>query len=228
MEENILTGVGRIRRKTYWTRWLIIFLIQIGIAVVMPEMVGSGIIMLFISLLLSIFIILQGVKRIHDTDNSGWFILVPIYNLILMLTDGTEGPNRFGEDPKERPGPGTVKHEDGSIALESGLYPESSSQQGKLVNAIFAIVITDVAIICFWSLINLYATASGSYEIYTAFSMLITPLSILTTVLIPILGAVYTPNKKHKTIFIICAVVIGLYKIVQETGLLTFNSDFQF
>jgi uncharacterized membrane protein YhaH (DUF805 family) len=41
------------------------------------------------------------VRRAHDGDKSGWFILVPIYNIILcMFLDGTRGPNRFGPDPK--------------------------------------------------------------------------------------------------------------------------------
>jgi uncharacterized membrane protein YhaH (DUF805 family) len=40
------------------------------------------------------------VRRVHDSDKSGWFVLVPIYNLILMFLEGTKGPNRFGPDPK--------------------------------------------------------------------------------------------------------------------------------
>jgi len=42
------------------------------------------------------------IRRMHDVNKSGWFILVPIYNLILLLTDGTRGDNRFGSDPKGR------------------------------------------------------------------------------------------------------------------------------
>ena len=40
------------------------------------------------------------IRRVHDHDKSGWFVLIPIYNLILYLTEGTKGPNRFGPDPK--------------------------------------------------------------------------------------------------------------------------------
>ena len=40
------------------------------------------------------------VRRVHDQDKSGWFVLVPIYNLILMFLEGTRGPNQFGPDPK--------------------------------------------------------------------------------------------------------------------------------
>ena len=41
-----------------------------------------------------------GVRRMHDVNKSGWFILIPIYNLILCCTDGTQGPNQYGEDAK--------------------------------------------------------------------------------------------------------------------------------
>lgn len=47
------------------------------------------------------------VRRLHDTDRSGWSILfglIPIVGglilLIFYLTEGTRGPNRFGPDPK--------------------------------------------------------------------------------------------------------------------------------
>jgi len=50
--------------------------------------------------------ILSGVRRFHDKDKSGWFILISIIPIIgtiiimIMLSDkGTEGPNRFGKYP---------------------------------------------------------------------------------------------------------------------------------
>ena len=43
------------------------------------------------------------VRRMHDTDRSGWWILVPIAGLIFTFLPGTPGPNRFGPDPKQVP-----------------------------------------------------------------------------------------------------------------------------
>jgi hypothetical protein len=55
------------------------------------------------------FTIAQDVKRLHDVDKSGWFLLlalIPIVNFILglymLFADGTVGPNRYGADPKNR------------------------------------------------------------------------------------------------------------------------------
>lgn len=46
------------------------------------------------------------IKRLHDLDKSGWFLLlnlIPIVNwglsIYLLFFKGTEGPNRFGADP---------------------------------------------------------------------------------------------------------------------------------
>lgn len=45
------------------------------------------------------------VRRLHDIDYSGWWILisfVPVVGLIAIVwwaTKGTDGPNRFGPDP---------------------------------------------------------------------------------------------------------------------------------
>lgn len=47
------------------------------------------------------------VRRMHDQDKSGWWVLIGfvpfiggIWLLILYLIGGTRGPNRFGPDPK--------------------------------------------------------------------------------------------------------------------------------
>lgn len=37
-----------------------------------------------------------GVRRLHDTNRSGWWILVPIVNLVFLLQKSDPGPNRFG------------------------------------------------------------------------------------------------------------------------------------
>ena len=48
-----------------------------------------------------------GVRRLHDTDRSGWWLLgslVPLLNIVVLVflcLDGTRGPNRFGADPKQ-------------------------------------------------------------------------------------------------------------------------------
>jgi uncharacterized membrane protein YhaH (DUF805 family) len=40
-----------------------------------------------------------GVRRMHDVGKSGWYLLIPIYNLVLACTEGTPGSNQYGADP---------------------------------------------------------------------------------------------------------------------------------
>lgn len=54
------------------------------------------------------------IRRLHDTDKSGWFYLInfipfvgPIIMFVFYLMEGTRGPNRYGPDPKYPVHPGT-------------------------------------------------------------------------------------------------------------------------
>jgi uncharacterized membrane protein YhaH (DUF805 family) len=48
---------------------------------------------------LALFIpsIAVGCRRMHDVGRSGWFQLIPIYNLILALTPSNPGTNKYGD-----------------------------------------------------------------------------------------------------------------------------------
>lgn len=68
-------------------------------------MIGSRKGSTFLSNIYTIAVLLPsiavGVRRMHDVNKSGWYILIPFYNLFLALTEGTRGENQYGEDPKE-------------------------------------------------------------------------------------------------------------------------------
>jgi len=40
------------------------------------------------------------VRRMHDTDHRGWWMLVPIFNFGLIFSRGRQGENRFGPAPR--------------------------------------------------------------------------------------------------------------------------------
>lgn len=98
---------GRARRKEFWmfllVTWLLGILCMI-IASIIP-MVGM-VLYCIIALGLIIPNLAVAVRRLHDVNKSGWFLLlslVPIislYLLYLFIQDGTPGDNRFGPNPK--------------------------------------------------------------------------------------------------------------------------------
>jgi len=93
---------GRARRKEYWT--FVLFNFIIGLVLGFTKAIhGSNVSLLITIYQLAILIpsIAVGVRRMHDVNKSGWYLLIPIYNLVLTLTDGTRGDNKYGPDPKE-------------------------------------------------------------------------------------------------------------------------------
>lgn len=86
--QNYANFNGRASRAEYW--WFYLFVL---ITSLIP-IVG-----LIASLATLIPIIAAGVRRMHDVGKSGWFLLIPIYNLILACTEGQKGDNEYGADP---------------------------------------------------------------------------------------------------------------------------------
>ncbi|MGA5657491.1 DUF805 domain-containing protein [Rahnella contaminans] len=99
--KNYSTFSGRARRREYW--WFTLFngLISMGVTLIALLFGDDGI----ISTLYSLFALLPGlavmVRRNHDTGYSGWWILCPVFNLILMFFKSDPEDNRFGPYPAE-------------------------------------------------------------------------------------------------------------------------------
>lgn len=103
---------GRARRSEYWPFTLAVS-VPLAVLNVMAEMGGDsgGAAVLLLLMVLGFFLPLLAVqvRRLHDTNRSGWWALIgliPLVGLVVMLIftlqDGTVGPNRFGPDPKNR------------------------------------------------------------------------------------------------------------------------------
>jgi len=125
-EKSYFLTYGRIRRRVFFLRTLLIVGILIVSNIVMEfyfqeqfshwRDVGNGVVrnqgFLFwynvyfifnyfvLTTLLAIFFVVQSTKRMHDVNKSGWFILIPCYNIVLWFTKGTKEQNDFGLDPK--------------------------------------------------------------------------------------------------------------------------------
>ena len=97
------TFEGRARRSEYWYFYLFT-LIASFIAGFIDGMLGLSIISLAVTIGLIIPGIAAACRRMHDVNKSGWFMLIPFYNLFLAVSPGDVGPNRFGPDPKNESG----------------------------------------------------------------------------------------------------------------------------
>jgi uncharacterized membrane protein YhaH (DUF805 family) len=104
---------GRARRKEYWMFVLFTIIFAI-LAMIVDKLIGTtikglpyGAIYIIYSLAVLLPCLAVGVRRLHDTGRSGWFLfinLIPfvgfIWLLVLMCLDGTPGENKYGANPK--------------------------------------------------------------------------------------------------------------------------------
>ncbi|MGW3289388.1 DUF805 domain-containing protein [Streptomyces sp. NPDC001002] len=101
---------GRARRKEYWNFALfvgIIYVVLLVIALASKQSALLGLVGLFY---LGVLIpsLAVGVRRLHDTGRSGWWLLFgivpiagPITLLVFMCSDSAPGANQYGPNPKE-------------------------------------------------------------------------------------------------------------------------------
>jgi uncharacterized membrane protein YhaH (DUF805 family) len=93
---------GRSRRKEYF--YFLIFVLVASFAVgIYAGFTKTDVKILTAIIELGVFVpsLAVGVRRMHDTDHRGWWLLVPLVNLYFVFSKGQVGPNRFGNDPKQ-------------------------------------------------------------------------------------------------------------------------------
>ena len=121
---------GRARRMELWLFWLLLIGIQIVFSILIGMVAGptaavadptdpfavlngpaKALYGVFFLMMLALLIpsLAVSIRRLHDTNRTGWWLLlglIPFLGalvlLIFYLLDGTPGPNKYGPDPKGR------------------------------------------------------------------------------------------------------------------------------
>ncbi len=113
---NYANFSGRARRAEFWYYWLcnIIIIFALGLTSSLGvASSGLAIFSLFGFILMGFYLSLiiptlaVTVRRLHDTNKSGWYYfisLIPLIGgiilLVWLLSDGDRYTNNYGEDPK--------------------------------------------------------------------------------------------------------------------------------
>jgi len=107
---------GRARRSEYWLFFLfqvlvyipVIGVAAIGVAANGAKSQGPDVLVLAVILFFILPNITVTVRRLHDSDRSGFWYLIGalpliggIWLFVLTLLDGSSGENRFGPDPRD-------------------------------------------------------------------------------------------------------------------------------
>jgi len=95
---------GRASKSEYW--WFQLY----NAIIYVLTFVFQGDLTLLFSILIIVNIIpiwAAAVRRVHDSDKSGWMVLISVipiiglYVIVLLIQDGSKGKNRFGAKPKK-------------------------------------------------------------------------------------------------------------------------------
>ncbi len=107
--ENYANFSGRARRAEFWWTLLINWAIMVVLAIIGLAVLGDAGVALYLLYALATFIpsLAVGIRRLHDTGKSGWYLLIsliPFVGSIILLvffaSDGERGPNQYGPSPK--------------------------------------------------------------------------------------------------------------------------------
>lgn len=112
---------GRARRAEYWMFALFNWLMSWGFYILLvmmgatgertedlpPAALGLAAAYALFALAMAIPSLAVSVRRLHDVEKSGWWLLIGLFPglgalvlFIFFILEGTRGPNRFGDDPK--------------------------------------------------------------------------------------------------------------------------------
>jgi uncharacterized membrane protein YhaH (DUF805 family) len=104
--DHYATFSGRASRPAYWWWFLFSILVGIGANIIDAIIGSSGVISGLAALALLLPGLSVSVRRFHDINRSGWWILifiVPIVGFILWLVwftrEGDPGENQYGPPP---------------------------------------------------------------------------------------------------------------------------------
>lgn len=105
---------GRARRKEYWFFVLFNLIVSVVLSIIdgvigtFSAESGIGLLSGVYSLAVLLPAIGVSIRRLHDTNRSGWWLLIGLVPLVgaivlivFMVQDSTAGDNQYGANPKQ-------------------------------------------------------------------------------------------------------------------------------
>lgn len=100
---------GRARRSEFWFGYLAYLLVAV-VANIIGAVIGTKIPLYLVVLAVVVPILAGSARRLHDTDRSGWWLLILLTGvglipvIIFLVLDTKPGDNPYGPSPKGNEG----------------------------------------------------------------------------------------------------------------------------
>ncbi|MDR2037646.1 MAG: DUF805 domain-containing protein [Bacteroidales bacterium] len=214
---------GRARRREYW--WFVLFnfisaflwsfLLMLVFALTGRGDVeyASNIVALSFYLVFLLPAMAVAVRRLHDLGKSGWMLLVMfiplvggIWLLVLMLTEGQQGANKYGPDPKTSSDPFSeaVKVKSAGVAF--------------IVAASLAIV---TSIIQFFAINSLY----GSFPFWGIVNFIVLVITLLAGIFLLNGKTMNVMHEKTRYAFFLFLAAVSISLIISVISLKNYLSN---
>lgn len=123
LKQKFVNFNDRARRSEYWYFSLFCLMVNIVTSVI-DGVIGISILGTIASLALLLPSLGVSVRRLHDVNRSGWWLLICLtgigafYILYLACKEGDHGDNQYGPDPKGDINDDNTVAEDRKIEIE--------------------------------------------------------------------------------------------------------------
>ena len=91
---------GRASRTEYWTFILANLVLLTAITQTEVHLFHTRYLEVIFQGAAALPTLMVGIRRMHDVNRSGWWLVVPGANIMYALQRSDSGPNRFGERPQ--------------------------------------------------------------------------------------------------------------------------------
>tara|TARA_A100001388_G_C28500921_1_gene371601 strand:- start:214 stop:525 length:312 start_codon:yes stop_codon:yes gene_type:complete len=88
--QNLFEIKGRVTRKQYWSTWLF------NIVIVIISLFLSEFLYGVAGFVYFVVTIITAIKRCHDVGYAGFYILIPLFNFIILISNSDENENKWG------------------------------------------------------------------------------------------------------------------------------------
>ena len=88
--QNLFDIKGRTTRKQYWYTWLLNIFICVLAALIADFLYNLAV------LFYLVVTVITAIKRAHDVGYSGFYILIPLFNFIILISNSDENENKWG------------------------------------------------------------------------------------------------------------------------------------
>ena len=106
-KDVLLSFDGRIGRYDFWLKGILPIAVVLILISALDSVITGGIIALLAQILSIYPSVAVGIKRFHDRNKSGWWVLITLipfigglwYLIECGILKGTDGDNEYGPDP---------------------------------------------------------------------------------------------------------------------------------